>query len=285
MKKMVSIVLPVFNGSKYLSQSIESIIKQSYDNWELIIINDCSTDNSLEIANHYASLDKRIRVFSNEKNMKLPNSLNIGFGIAQGSYFTWTSDDNLFKEDALKIMLQEIERTNASFVYADYSIIDEFGNDIKDINLPDSKRIVAGNVVGACFLYTSDIAKKVGLYDERLYLAEDYDYWLRIFRSGKVYHISSNLYSYRIHSNSLTETRKKEIRIKTYEVLEKHFLFLHKLAKDSGQRIDFYDFFLKNTSGEDKYNTLKLLISVERWYAIFLKIRKIKKIFNRKMKI
>ena len=75
MEKLVSIVLPTYNGEKYLADSIESVISQTYKNWELIIINDCSTDKTLEIAQSYAAKDNRIKVYSNDENLKVPKSL------------------------------------------------------------------------------------------------------------------------------------------------------------------------------------------------------------------
>ena len=89
----VSIILPTYNGKKYIRDSIESIINQTYTNWELIIVNDCSTDDTQKIIEEYQQKDKRIIVINNEKNLKLPASLNRGFEEASGEYYTWTSDD------------------------------------------------------------------------------------------------------------------------------------------------------------------------------------------------
>ncbi len=77
----VSIVLPTYNGEKYIRESVESIINQSFTDWELIIVDDCSTDHTAMIVDQYASEDFRIKVIHNKKNQKLPQSLNIGFGI------------------------------------------------------------------------------------------------------------------------------------------------------------------------------------------------------------
>ena len=76
---MVSVIMPVYNGEKYLKQSIESVIQQTYKDWELIIVNDCSTDNSRNIMQSYADTDSRIRIVDNGSNLKLPRSLNAGF--------------------------------------------------------------------------------------------------------------------------------------------------------------------------------------------------------------
>ena len=101
---MISIVMPVYNGEKFLKQSIESVIGQSYKDWELILVNDCSTDRSLEIMQCYAESDNRIKIINNEINKKLPKSLNVGFAQACGKYYTWTSDDNMFHKDAIREM-------------------------------------------------------------------------------------------------------------------------------------------------------------------------------------
>ncbi|MCV3482379.1 glycosyltransferase family 2 protein [Campylobacter sp. CNRCH_2014_0184h] len=81
MNKLVSVIMPTFNGasSGFLAQSIESVLNQTYKNLEFIIVNDCSTDNTLEILQEYAKKDHRIQIINNQKNQKLPQSLNIGF--------------------------------------------------------------------------------------------------------------------------------------------------------------------------------------------------------------
>lgn len=89
---VVSIVMPVYNGEKYLRQSIASVVNQTFKDWNLIIVDDCSTDSSPEIMNEYAKADDRIQVIHNEVNSKIPASLNNGFEEAAGRYFTWTSD-------------------------------------------------------------------------------------------------------------------------------------------------------------------------------------------------
>ena len=100
----VSIVLPTYNGEKYIKESIESILSQTLTDWELIIVNDCSKDTTASIISEYASEDDRIKIITNEQNQKLPESLNIGFRQACGEYLTWTSDDNMYKPQALKTM-------------------------------------------------------------------------------------------------------------------------------------------------------------------------------------
>ena len=275
-KKKISIVLPVYNGAGYLAESIESVLNQTYANWELIIVNDCSTDNSLSIALDYAAKDARIKVFSNIENLKLPNTLNVGFEHASGEYYTWTSDDNKYKPDALHVMAECLEKNpSAVMVYANYTTIDSNGNLIESVKKPEPKYMFAGNVVGACFLYTAEAAKKVGQYDAGVFLAEDYDFWIRLYKVGKVLHIRDDLYYYRIHEKSLTETRKKFVDEQTYKVLEKNFSFAYMKSVDENLCNEFFDHVLSRASAHYD-ETLKMLVSKNKKYLIHLYWVKIK---------
>lgn len=222
--KLVSIILPVYNGAKYLSESIDSIVSQSYKNWELLIIDDCSTDSSPEIATLYANKDPRIKFFKNEKNLRLPRNLNKGFSLSKGDYLTWTSDDNKYKPDAIKTMVQSLEdRPDVDFVFASCEVIDLNGVQYDYISVKkDSPHfIVGGNVVGACFLYTRRVYETIGDYDPEYTLVEDFDYWQRICIKFKAYGIEEVLYEYRTHSNSLTNTMNRK---EYYVALEKMLL-------------------------------------------------------------
>ena len=101
----VSIVLPTYNGSAFITEAIDSILNQTFSDFELIIVNDCSTDNTFQLCKDYAQKDKRIKLISNSTNLKLPASLNVGFSYATGEYFTWTSDDNYYKDNAIEKMV------------------------------------------------------------------------------------------------------------------------------------------------------------------------------------
>ena len=125
----ISVVLPTFNGERWLADAISSVVSQTEKDWELIIIDDCSTDSSLEIAQSFALKDERIRVISNKVNRKLPESLNIGFEHATGKYWTWTSDDNLFKPNALEKLSAFLDsHPNVDLVSMSFDFIDENGN-------------------------------------------------------------------------------------------------------------------------------------------------------------
>lgn len=208
----ISIILPVHNGQKYLNSAIKSCTSQTYANWELIAVDDASTDSSPEILANWAARDPRIRVHRSTQNLRLPGALNAGFKLAQGAYWTWTSDDNLFRPRALETMARHLEsHPEIDMVYCDYDWIDESGKALKQHGVLPAQRLWEGNCVGACFLYRREMGLCLGAYAQDLFLAEDYDYWLRAAARFNIQPLHESLYEYRFHSGSLSETRKNEI--------------------------------------------------------------------------
>ena len=225
--KLVSIILPVYNGADHISESIESVLKQTYQNWELIIVDDCSTDKTPEIIENFAKSDSRIYVLHNEQNLKLPKTLNVGFAVAKGDYFTWTSDDNMYRTNAIEKMVSILEENSGiGLVYADYAVINDAGEIISEAKKAKPSEIRFYNTVGACFMYRRMLASKVGEYDPETFLAEDYDYWIRCYKYSDFLHVSENLYIYRWHNKSLSLTKRKEVKYQTQYVLEKNSEFI-----------------------------------------------------------
>lgn len=276
MNKKISIVLPVHNGSVYIADSINSILAQTYKNWELIIVDDCSTDSTPEIIRHYTESDSRIIIYRNERNLGLPNSLNAGFSLASGDYYTWTSDDNLYLPEALEKMIDVLEKEpEFLMVYADFTIIDTSGNRIEERKLPKPQYIVTRNICGACFLYRAETAKQIGPYDPETVLAEDYDYWIRIYKQGNIRHLSEILYLYRMHPKSLSSTKRELVKEQTYKVIEKHFLFLYETARKNHMIFEFFDGIMSVSTIHYK-NTYKTLTGINIGYKFYCKKRQIK---------
>lgn len=221
---MVSIVLPVFNGERYLEQSINSCIAQSFVDWELIIVDDASTDSTSNIIDEFAKIDSRISKLRHKENKKLPGALNSGFALARGAYLTWTSDDNLYRPEALAEMVSFLEQHREfSVVYADYQVIDENGTSLNRFSVPPPEELVLCNAIGACFLYRRAVHDLLNGYDESRFLVEDYDFWLRAsqrFRIAPPLH--TVLYDYRIHGKTLTARRGYEIQNALILLLARH---------------------------------------------------------------
>lgn len=274
--KKVSIVLPVYNGEENLEKSIESILNQTYQNIQLILVDDCSTDKTPDIIDTYIKKDSRICLIRNEENLKLPASLNAGFRIAEGEYYTWTSDDNIYHESAIETMVNCMEENPIySMVYCNVILIGQEGEILRKNKLPDPEQLLFKNTVGACFLYRSEIAHKVGEYDETLFLAEDYDYWLRIYQEGKIKHMKQFLYYYRCHDNSLTATKHELVKLQTSKVWDKHFLFIVNRAINLKSLYMFFDnyVYFKGKQGNEALKRLKKEYKGYGKYRLICKLR------------
>lgn len=208
---LISIIIPVYNGSTHLSQAIESCLKQTYKNIEVIIIDDGSVDNSLEIAEVFAQKDDRIKIFRNYQNRGLPYSLNRGHIVSTSKYQTWISDDNYFFENALQELIITLKEKSSDIVYSNYIKINEDDDYLSEVICKSVENILFGNCIGACFLYTKEIFFKVGGYNENYFLVEDYDFWLKASLVGSFYHLNMVLMAYRKHEYSLTSQIFKDI--------------------------------------------------------------------------
>lgn len=256
----VSIILPVYNGAECVANSIDSVLAQTFKDFELIIVNDCSTDNTWDILMSYAQKDERIKIYSNTVNLKLPKTLNEGFSHATGEYFTWTSDDNMYKQQAIERMVHFLDsKPECGLVYTDMTVINELGESVVErIQIAEeSKNLSTHSVCGACFMYRKTVADLVGEYDSDLFLAEDYEYWIRISEHSTIMPLHEDLYIYRLQQNSLSGSLKWE-RIKTQKVkaISKHFDYLLSLCENDEDRIRFFDNYLKCS---DKTNRKKHL--------------------------
>lgn len=228
-KGLVSIVLPVYNGEEYLEKSIESVLRQTYENFEFIIVNDGSTDHTKEIVDKYALIDNRIRVI-HKQNEKLPKTLSRGFSEARGEFFTWTSADNIMEKNFIEKLVTELQTyPETGMVFSNISLIDENDNYIVTNEWYANKKrpeivmfphcilrlnTYADNYIGAAFMYRACVAHTLEDYSIYKYCTEDYDYWMRINDLYCLRHTNFDdpIYRYRFHSNSLT-SKDKELKI------------------------------------------------------------------------
>jgi glycosyltransferase involved in cell wall biosynthesis len=220
---LVSIVLPTYNGSRYLEQSVQSCIAQTYKNWELIVVDDGSNDETAKIIAGYVNRDQRIRSVTHKRNRGLPAALNTGFANSKGAYLTWTSDDNLYEPEALQLMVNYLEDyLEIAMVCCDVKTIDSAEHQLELWRslLADEP---GGLCIQGCFLYRRRVYESVGDYDEELSLVEDYDYWLRVnrwFRIARLEGVSP--YKYRLHPKSLTGRSGLEAKILVPRAEAKH---------------------------------------------------------------
>lgn len=214
MYPLVSVGIPFFNAEKYIVYSIISVIKQTYENWELILLDDGSTDNSLEIALDFEKKDKRIRVISNGKNLGLPTRLNEISKLASGKFYARMDADDIMHPERLETQVNYLNQNpNVDLLATGLISIDNFNNII-------GKR--KGNINQSEFSYKDLVTQggwcahptimgksswfKKNRYDEKLTRTEDYDLWLRTIGSSNFCKIDSIGLYYREES---TPTLKK----------------------------------------------------------------------------
>ena len=217
----ISVVLPTHNGARYLDQAIESIVRQTFGDWELIVVDDASTDDTPSKIDAWCARDDRIKAVRLDENRKLPGALNEGFRHAAGDFFTWTSDDNWYARDALARMREILQsRPQVDVVYAACEEVDAAGTPTGELRARSAEEIAVVNCVGACFLYRREVDRALGGYREDLFLAEDYDFWLRAFLEFCLEPLDEILYFYRRHDQSLTEQQVRAVSLANERAVE-----------------------------------------------------------------
>ena len=202
----ISIILPTYNQADYLPASLKSIFEQTFTDFELIVVNDGSTDNTAEVLAEYQKTHDFQVV--DQENKRLPRALNAGFDQACGKYYTWTSSDNIMLPTMLEELYTALDNSDPSLgvVYADWYLIDENGQVFNTDPTLDYDRhlLLRHNFVHCCFLFRSECMKRVGNYDPKFIYYEDWEFWIRVAQEFDMQRVPKALYQYRIHSDSMT---------------------------------------------------------------------------------
>lgn len=187
---LVSIIIPVYNGANFLSEAIESALEQTYNNTEIIIINDGSSDDN-ETEKIALSYKKKIRYYKKE-NGGVASALNMGIRHMRGQYFSWLSHDDVYKKNKLSSQLKLIEKFDKNIIpVSSIEKIDLNSKNIgKSVLYSDCYVLHLNDLLcdfpihGCSLLIHESIFKNVGYFDENLQYCQDYDLWFRIYFSG-----------------------------------------------------------------------------------------------------
>ncbi len=226
---VISVILPVYNGARYIEESIQSILDQSFTDWELIIYDAASKDNTLEVLEKLWARTPKLqecgKIIRSSVKDNVPKSLNLAFAEARGEFFTWTSDDNRYLPDAFQKMLDVLRSTpDVGVVYAMSHKIDSAGARTGLLESLPREHLVYGNNIGLCFLYRREVQVETGGYDENMFLVEDYDFWMRASQKFKFYHLKEALYEIRYHGASLTSNNNAKMTFLAEDVFERDFV-------------------------------------------------------------
>lgn len=222
---MISVIMSVYNAEKYLEKAIESILTQSYDNLEFIIINDKSNDNSADIISKYADQDQRIKYIENERNQGLTYSLNKGLELAKGEYIARMDADDISTSDRLEKQVDYLKKNKEiSLIGTSAYNIDENGKVIDERNVPleyeDIKKNInlVNPIIHPSVMFRKDDILAIGGYNEEFIKVQDYELWFRIIANGlKAENLSDRLLYYRVN-NQYFERKSLNYRITDLKV-------------------------------------------------------------------
>jgi len=231
---LVSVLMPAYNAERYIGEAIESILNQTFDDFELVVVNDCSTDNTPKIIEDFAENDGRIRVLHNEKNLKLSRSLNRGIQVARGKYIARMDADDISLPGRLESQVKYMEENPEVGVSGGTMII------INETNAVIGKRrywtgdeeirkriFRFSPFCHPAIIIRKSVLKKSGLYNHYYNPAEDYDLYFRIGQCAKFGNLREPLIKYRVVSGSMTTGDLKKMELKTIEIRKKFYESYH----------------------------------------------------------
>ena len=226
----ISLIMSVYNGESYLSEAIESVLSQTFEDFELIVINDCSTDGTGEILNRYSQQDSRVKVYTNEENLRLPSSLNKAMSYAQGKYIARMDADDICLPERLEKQYKFMEEnpdialSSCKFMTLKNGIVSSGGcggkNDRDSIK---ALLLVTNPILHPGIIAKADIIKKLG-YDKEFTCTEDMELWTRFVMEGYNVEIMPDyLMIYRLHDKQITETTLEKQHKEVVSVQKRYF--------------------------------------------------------------
>jgi glycosyltransferase involved in cell wall biosynthesis len=287
MNQLVSIIIPTYNRAHLIGETLNSVLAQTYANWECIIIDDGSSDNTLEVIDNYIKKDNRFQYYQRPMNRsKGPNACrNYGYELSKGEYINWFDSDDVmlptFLEKQICSIAAKADMSVCKLVYFDF----DKGIGTK-VNIIVSNNLIEDYLIGKIKFYTFTpvwakefLNKQVELFDETITNLDDWDFNLRmLYQSPKIVYLDEVLIKYRVHENSLSQEIGKlnfdEIKSE-FRAREKHL----KLIK----RNENVNLFIVQSYIRDRYKYILREVLVkgknqsQRWYflkkLLFLQVK------------
>ncbi len=228
---MISIITPLYNSQNFIESTIKSVISQTYQDWEMIIIDDCSKDAGPAIVAKYAKNDKRINLIKLKKNCGGAVARNRAIKEAKGKYIAFLDSDDLWQPEKLEKQIKFMEENNYDFTYTWYEKMDEEENLLNEVvrskDKVDYKELLKSNQIGClAAMYNQDKLGKV--YMPLIRKRQDYALWLQILKKTKYgYCLKENLAQYRIVEGSISSNKLNLIKFnwKLFREIEKLGIF------------------------------------------------------------
>lgn len=237
-----SIICPLFNSEQYIDQMIQSVLGQSYGQWELIIVDDCSTDSSIEQVTKFLSADKRIKLIQLESNSGAAVARNRAIEMAKGRYIAFLDSDDLWLPNKLEKQIAFMQQNQVAFSYSAYQQIDEQGNVLKVMTVPERvsySDILKSNSIGCLTaIYDTEYFGKVDM--PLIRKRQDLGLWLKLLElTPYAYGLQENLAQYRVHSNSISANKLSAAKyqwqlyreVLGFNLFKSAYYFLHYAVK------------------------------------------------------
>ena len=212
----VSIIMPSYNTAKYIDETINSVLKQTYTDWELIIVDDCSTDETDAIVSKYLT-DERIKYLKNEVNSGAAITRNRALREATGKWIAFLDSDDLWQPEKLEKQLKFMADGGVAFSFSDYEVIDDVGS-VKTVFVPRKDLYNYKDILKSCsigcltVIYNAEILGKVFM-PENAPKREDIACWLSILKKGIMgFCLHASLAKYRVHSHSVSSNKVKMLK-------------------------------------------------------------------------
>ena len=217
MENKVSIIMPLYNSKKYVKESIDSVITQTYQNWELLITDDCSSDGSYEYVKELIKDEPRARIFKLDKNSGAAIARNNSIEKSSGRFVAFLDSDDLWNKDKLEKQVQFMLDNDIAFSYTNYTVYSEEKQNNR-IEFIGKKRASYKSLLGNCY-----IGCLTAMYDvekvDKVYMPtnaikrEDYAAWLKILKQGIIaFNVNLNLATYRLVDGSVSSKKAKMIK-------------------------------------------------------------------------
>lgn len=220
-KEKITIITPVYNCEKFLKETIECVINQTYQNWELLLVDDSSKDKSLKIIEEYAKKDNRIKFFKTSKNEGTAIARNIALKEAHGRFIAYLDSDDLWKVNKLENQISFMMKNNYAFTCTDYEKIDEKGKLLKKIKLP--QKINYNSFLKNTIIQTVGVMVDVQKTGKEILSMPNYRRrqdaitWSRLLKNGfNCYEVPEYLSYYRVVHNSLSSNKFEAIKMNWY---------------------------------------------------------------------
>ena len=217
-EQLVSIIVPVYNSEKFINDTIQTVKEQMYKNWELLLVNDCSTDNSENIIKKYVKEDNRIKLINLEKNSGAAIARNTGIESAKGKYIAFLDADDLWKNEKLEKQIKFMEENNYDFTFTGYEFADESGNKLdKIVNVPrqlNYKQALKNTTIfTSTVIFNADNLGKDLISMPNVRRGQDTATWWKVLKTGIIaYGLNETLSLYRRSSNTLSSNKMKALK-------------------------------------------------------------------------